>query len=75
MNFHDLLHLDIGDSIIGLGGRWDDELPVVDVGPLRRQQSGRVVRSVVARCGTGQVKGFVGAGDETIRGSRTWWAR
>lgn len=73
MNFRDLNRLDAGDSIIGLGGRWDDELPIVNVGPVRFRR-GREVRAVIARCsaGRGLVAGEVFADDDTIRGRRTW---
>lgn len=71
MTYEDLVRIEPGDSIIGLGNRWDDELPIVAVGRLEASPSGSMRRRVIARISRAlTTSAFVVEDDLTIRGAR-----
>lgn len=71
MTYEDLVRLEPGDSVIGLGNRWDDELPVVGVGRVEHSPGGGARRRVTARLNRSiTTSAFVIEDDLTIRGAR-----
>jgi hypothetical protein len=72
----DLEELQPGDSIIGFGNRWTDELPVVAVGAMRYPKGYAPRRAISVRHGTSVLTGRVFAGGTEIRGVRgRVWSR
>ena len=65
-----------GDSIIGLGGDWTDEFPVVEVGPVLRVRGHPIAREVHVQVGRRTKGAIVVAGRDEVRSTaRDWHVR
>jgi len=70
MTRDDVERLIPGDSIIGLHGEWDDELPVIEVSAPCRAAGKPMKRSVRVLDGEAVISSMVFENDQTIRGPR-----
>lgn len=72
MNLTDLINLSPGDSLIGLGNRWNGEHVVTHVGRMWRREDGRYFRSVLVLIGRRDRAGTVVQDDATICGRKAY---